>query len=51
VNVCQPATGNCVAQPAPNNTPCGRTGSGRVCCGGLCCQGGRICSGGMCTRP
>ena len=50
VNVCQPATGNCVAQPAPNNTPCAGTGSGRVCCGGQCCQGDRICSGGVCTK-
>jgi hypothetical protein len=42
VNVCVPATGNCVAQNAPNGTPCN---DNNLCTTGEACQNG-TCQGG-----
>jgi hypothetical protein len=37
--------GVCVPEPRPDDADCG---SGRVCCGGICCESGDVCDNGVC---
>jgi hypothetical protein len=53
VNVCEPATGNCVTQNRTNGTSCGPASNPNrnVCCAGTCCGNNKTCTAtGVCPK-